>query len=516
VPEINQMNILVSNVLNAGVSDEMPGMRARGVLLSNAISIIAASITAVFFVYALRNGWSRSDTFVFSMIALFVLVPILNSLHRINLSRILLTIIIPLLGIALVMLPRIQNPDDYEYLRSPGLYCAILAASVLPVLIFTKSEKRLAFFCHSVNFLVFLSIDAMASLFSKNHHLPTFAAWIAGNIGVILSYFLLVASVLSLKNIIDDFEKRNDQLINRLNSKNILLERSNRELNELNKNIETQNEEIQAQSEELMQSQEGLTLANVEIERQKIILEASLDEKSKDLLITNQQLVVQNNELQQFSYTVSHNLRGPVASILGLIHVQQYSKTEDDKKEVLGLLKKSALSLESIISDLNRIIDIRFDKFSKFETVLFEDELLLISQALFSFVAKNNVKIESNFQWTKIQSIKAYVNSILYNLLSNAIQYRDPSRTCVIKISTQLVGGRVVLAVEDNGLGIDLNRFHGDLFKLYKRFHPGVPGGKGLGLYLVKQQVEKLNASIEVESKPGMGSTFRVSLPIAG
>jgi signal transduction histidine kinase len=79
-----------------------------------------------------------------------------------------------------------------------------------------------------------------------------------------------------------------------------------------------------------------------------------------------------------------------------------------------------------------------------------------------------------------------------------------------------LIGGRVVLAVADNGLGIDLDRFQGDLFKLYKRFHLSVNGGKGLGLYLVKQQVEKLNATIEVESKPGIGTTFRVSLPVRG
>jgi len=99
-------------------------------------------------------------------------------------------------------------------------------------------------------------------------------------------------------------------------------------------------------------------------------------------------------------------------------------------------------------------------------------------------------------------------------LVSNAIQYRSPSRAPVIKISTQLINGHIILQVKDNGLGIDLSRFRGDMFKLYKRFHASTPGGKGLGLYLIKQQVEKLNGQIEVESTPGNGATFRVLLPV--
>ncbi len=303
-------------------------------------------------------------------------------------------------------------------------------------------------------------------------------------------------------------------MIARLNEKNDELEKKNRDLHDLNKDIETQNEEIQAQSEELKQSQESLMLANHEIERQKGELERSLDEKSKDLLSTNQQLVTQNNELQQFSYTVSHNLRGPVASILGLINIHKLAITEAEKEHVMKLLESSTLSLESIILDLNRIIDIRFDKFSAYEDVSFETELLLIKQSLTSFLDKNEVRIEEDFQHKELRSIKAYINSILYNLLSNAIQYRAPDRKPIVKISTVQVNGHVILQISDNGQGIDLTRFQGDLFKLYKRFHASTPGGKGLGLYLIKQQVEKLNGRIEVESKPNEGATFRVWLPV--
>jgi signal transduction histidine kinase len=318
----------------------------------------------------------------------------------------------------------------------------------------------------------------------------------------------------------DEYEVKNDLLIRRLNEKNLELENSNRELYELNKNIETQNEEIQAQSEELIQSQESLILAHNEIERQKLELEQhnaflakSLDEKNRDLLYSNQQLISQNNELQQFSYTVSHNLRGPVASMLGLVKVHALAKNEAEEKQILTLIDKSAQSLETIIRDLNKIIDIRNDKFSAFELVSLEQELLLIRQSLNAFIEKNDVQIEQSFTLREIISIKAYVNSILYNLVSNSIQYRSPDRQPLIRVSSTAQNGNAVLEVTDNGLGIDLLRYQGDLFKLYKRFHTHTQG-KGLGLYLVKQQVEKLNGHIEVESKPNTGTTFRVVLPV--
>ncbi len=296
---------------------------------------------------------------------------------------------------------------------------------------------------HSLNFLTFASLDILLRVFSKLHAAPTLHQYFAGNIIVFVAYWLLTGSVFSLKNLMDEYEVKNDLLIRRLNEKNLELENSNRELYELNKNIETQNEEIQAQSEELIQSQESLILAHNEIERQKLELEQhnaflakSLDEKNRDLLYSNQQLISQNNELQQFSYTVSHNLRGPVASMLGLVKVHALAKSEAEEKQILSLIDKSAQSLETIIRDLNKIIDIRNDKFSAFELVSLEQELLLIRQSLNAFIEKNDVQIEQSFTLREIISIKAYVNSILYNLVSNSIQYRSPDRPALIRVSS--------------------------------------------------------------------------------
>src|SRR5690606_1909246 len=214
------------------------------------------------------------------------------------------------------------------------------------------------------------------------------------------------------------------------------LREANFSLHEANMNVEAQNEEIQAQSEELTVSQESLQLAHAEIERQNQalarqneLLAEKLDEKTRDLLLTNQHLIEQNNELQQFSYTVSHNLRGPVASMLGLLNIHRYSQDSDERQRILTLLENSAKSLETVIADLNKIIDIRRDKYAVFEKVYMDRELDLIRQTLNSFIKKTGATIEADFQVNEITTVKAYLNSILYNLISNAIQYRSFNRT---------------------------------------------------------------------------------------
>ena len=195
--------------------------------------------------------------------------------------------------------------------------------------------------------------------------------------------------------------------------------------------------------------------------------------------------------------------------MLGLINIHHLSADDIDKASIFSLLEKSAQSLETVIHDLNKIIDIRKEKFNISEKIDLEKEVNLIIQSLNVFIIENEVNVKVDFQTAEIISIKAYINSILYNLISNAIQYRSPDRKLKIKISSRRVLDFVVIQVSDNGLGIDLGRFKGDLFKLYKRFHSHIEG-KGLGLYITKQQVEKLNGRIEVESNPDRGTRFSV------
>jgi signal transduction histidine kinase len=109
-------------------------------------------------------------------------------------------------------------------------------------------------------------------------------------------------------------------------------------------------------------------------------------------------------------------------------------------------------------------------------------------------------------------AVPAYIESILYNLVSNGIKYRAPERKPVISIKTIKENGRILLTVSDNGIGLDLSKLKDKLFSLYQRFHDHVEG-KGLGLFLVKTQVEALNGTIEIDSKVNEGTSFKIHLP---
>jgi signal transduction histidine kinase len=514
------INPFIKRVLHAGASESTSESRARAIILCNTIAVIAITLSLVFLIYAAQNGWGTTENFICGAIAVMASIPYLNARGLTNLSRLLLPLVIPVMSLLLVILVRMNPVGPVAYVRNPGIFCVILVMAVMPILMFSTREKKWMFGSLVINFLLFASIDIILRYYSDLHAWPTLSQYFSGNLSMLIAYALLVASVLSLKEITDEYELRNLHLIRNLNRKNEALEKANRDLQELNNDIETQNEEIQSQSEELLQSQDSLLHANREIERQNIKLEQqnellskTLDEKSNDLLLTNQQLVAHNNELQQFSYTVSHNLRGPVASMLGLINVHKHASTDSEASEILKLLEQSTRSLETVIHDLNKIIEIRNDKFSNYENISLEKEVQIIRQSLNPFITSNHARIETDFQLGEIISVKAYINSILYNLISNGIQYRSYDRSPVIKITSRKLNETMLLECSDNGLGIDLRKFKGDLFKLYKRFHTHTQG-KGLGLYLVKQQVEKLQGKIDIDSKLNEGTTFTITLPL--
>lgn len=518
------MKNVIRKILYTGLKPEMPLHLNRAIILANAIAVIAIVLCVILLMYLLSNSgweWSLTTRLVLTTIVALLLIVLFNKLSLFSVSRLLLSMLIPVVSFLIVMIPRAGDPSMFHYSpRSPGLFCVVLVTSVVPLMIFTSRELRYLIPALCINLSVLFCIDPALYFFSADYKTGGYppSRFLGNNMILFVSEFFLIGSVVFLKTLYEYFEKENEILIRKMNEKNAELKNRNKELFQLNRDIEAQNQEIQAQSEELIQSQESLLSAHHEIERQKaelerqnIQLEESLDAKSKDLLHTNQQLVVQNHELQQFSYTVSHNLRGPVASMLGLVNIYHLSNDQEDKANVFGLLEKSAQSLETVIHDLNKIIDIRKDKFNISENVNLETELSIILQSLSVFITENDVTVTANFKLQEMKSIKAYVNSILYNLISNAIQYRSPERRLKIAVSSYQKSGNAVIVVEDNGLGIDMSRFKNDLFKLYKRFHSHVEG-KGLGLYIVKQQVEKLNGFIEVDSSPEWGTRFSVHI----
>jgi len=242
-------------------------------------------------------------------------------------------------------------------------------------------------------------------------------------------------------------------------------------------------------------------------------LELIVAEKTHELRTTNEQLVKYNNELLQFSYTVSHNLRGPVARLLGLMDLAQSESELAKTKQWINLMNNTAKDLDLIIGDLSKLLDFRNGHRQFRESISLQEEWER-STSLLSESLTGDETIISDFKaLPEVVTVRAMVQSVFYNLLSNAVKYRSKKRNLKVIATSRQADGKAIIEIKDNGLGIDTELHKEQLFKLYKRFHTNVEG-RGIGLYLIKVQLEVLNGSIEVESKDGQGSLFRVIIPL--
>lgn len=312
-----------------------------------------------------------------------------------------------------------------------------------------------------------------------------------------------------------------------LQAKNKEIEAQNEELRQSKEEIEAQNEELQQSREEIQMQRDLVAQQNSQlIEAQSIImsqseeikkrndyLEKTVAERTQELNFTVQDLLKHIQDLEQFSFIISHNLRAPVARIQGLIHIFNQEKIEDDfNKQILTHIFQSAQSLDTVIKDLTEIISIRKSLNTNKEFVnintLVENELASLDNAL----KQADALVEKKLNVNTFYSVKAYLQSIIHHLLSNAIKYKYPHRPLRILISTSMKENYFCLSVQDNGLGVDTSDSY-KIFGLYQRMHTHVEG-KGFGLFLVKTQIEAMRGRIEVESTINQGSTFKVFLPV--
>ncbi|PQJ09769.1 hypothetical protein CJD36_017735 [Flavipsychrobacter stenotrophus] len=234
-------------------------------------------------------------------------------------------------------------------------------------------------------------------------------------------------------------------------------------------------------------------------------LKASEDELTQ----TASYLIQRNRDLEQFSYIISHNLRAPVANIRGIAQVIGFTDfTTDNNKELFDGLATSVEKLDGVIMDLNYILQFRQEITEQKENVHFSSLLEDVILSIDSIIKRENVKVTCDFSAiNEIQSLKSYFNSIFFNLISNSIKYKQLEKQPVIRIVSVKLEDRLQIIFQDNGLGIDLAKRGGEVFGLYKRFHNHVDG-KGMGLYMVKTQVESLGGKITVVSEINKGTKF--------
>ena len=242
-----------------------------------------------------------------------------------------------------------------------------------------------------------------------------------------------------------------------------------------------------------------------EAENRRLKKQAEEDLKKSYEIVFNQ-----HKKLLNFSYIVSHNLRSHVSNFLGILDYIEVITLEKEKQEMMDKLKKVATQLDTTLFYLNEIIQIQKNVHIQKTTLAVKniiDSLFLTFQNLLSS-KKGTIKNQID-EFLNIEYNQEFLESILYNLISNSIQYSCPSRPLEIEISNCIENDRVVIMVKDNGLGIDLKLYGDKIFGMFKTFHNN-PDAKGLGLFLIKNQVEAMGGQIIVESELNKGTTFKI------
>lgn len=226
-------------------------------------------------------------------------------------------------------------------------------------------------------------------------------------------------------------------------------------------------------------------------------------------------LIQRNRDLEQFTNIISHNLRAPVANIIGINNYMLRKNISVEKKRELDVaLNKSVFALDNVIRDLNNILQIRKEINEQKVLVNFNDLVEIIKTSISSQIAQGKVSFNLDFsEVAEILTIKSYLYSIFYNLIINSIKYKQSEIYPIIEIKSKLAGNRIILTFKDNGLGFDTNKNQEQIFGLYKRFHLHVEG-KGLGLFMVKSQVESLGGKISVKSEINKGTEFTIEFEI--
>lgn len=230
----------------------------------------------------------------------------------------------------------------------------------------------------------------------------------------------------------------------------------------------------------------------------------------KERIKMTDDIIQRNKNLEQFAYIVSHNLRAPVANISGIIYVLETMELDKKQEKIMvSELSKSIKKLDEVIIDLNHILLRKDGNLYQVKEIVYFSELVEdIELSIGNMIVEEQFAIINDFSAiNEFVTTKSYLYSIFYNLISNSIKYRRTDVDSFVKIESKLVNDRITLTFEDNGLGIDLKKKGDQVFGLYKRFHFHTEG-KGMGLHMVKTQVEALGGKISIESEVNKGTTF--------
>ncbi|MFZ6011933.1 MAG: PAS domain S-box protein [Bacteroidota bacterium] len=247
-----------------------------------------------------------------------------------------------------------------------------------------------------------------------------------------------------------------------------------------------------------------------DITERKLAEEQIIDQNTRLLAVT-EDLKRKNNQLEEFTHIVSHNLRSPVGNIVTLLSFYEGTLSEEEKQEYFKLLKQSSSTTLSMLNDLNEVLQIKQNKNIEKHDLQFETVFHQVRSMLNAKITESSAEVTYNFSKARtIHYPRIYLESVMLNLLSNALKYSHPERKPLIHFSTHEQDGNTMLEVKDNGLGINLDKYGHQIFKLRKTFHRH-PESRGIGLFMIKNQIEAMGGEITISSEENVGTTFFVN-----
>ncbi|HKK39865.1 MAG TPA: PAS domain S-box protein [Cryomorphaceae bacterium] len=219
-----------------------------------------------------------------------------------------------------------------------------------------------------------------------------------------------------------------------------------------------------------------------------------------------------NETLRNFAYIVSHNLRSHASNISLLAGILKDSVGEPLEQNVQSMLEQASERLADTIGHVNDVVIINTEGEASTERI----NLKKVADEAVSTVSAISDAVEADIRLNISPKIHvlgtyAYLESALLNVITNSIKYRSDNRDCLIQIAAKKKKDRVILTLEDNGLGIDMKKHEKNLFGMYKTFH-GNTDARGIGLFITKNQVESMGGNISAESQVNKGTKFTIEL----
>jgi ligand-binding sensor domain-containing protein/signal transduction histidine kinase len=324
---------------------------------------------------------------------------------------------------------------------------------------------------------------------------------------IVLTIQLRTRSLIRSKILLEEQVKRRTKQIK---NQNETLKSANHEILVQKAEIETQNKLLLQKNAEISKAKQDLDAINKQLVDTNANLEDKVEERTYSLKQINEELINANNELDKFIYRASHDLKGPIARLLGVSILAKMDNKDETLREYIDLIEKGAFDINKVLNKLNNIHFIN-KEILQTDIIDFEKIINACKPNLSIYIDLADLEInlvtETKFH---LRSDYNLMRIIVENLLENAVIFRK-TKKAIVTVNLNTDQKSIILSVHDHGLGI-LNEQHDKIFEMFYRGSQKSKGN-GLGLYLVKKSVQKLQGRIEVESEEGKYSQFTIFLP---